>query len=80
MHHTDILEGKETHQHFGELWQGLCSVGSRVRSHGLRSAQELGQEAHTLAAYRIMGTEPKVAITAQLAARAHHMFFAATLA
>lgn len=58
----------------------LVFIGLKVKSQGLRLAQELGQEAHTPTACRVTGTEPKEAITALLAASAHHMFFAATLA
>lgn len=77
--HTDILQGRR-YQHCGELGQCSCPAESRVRGAGSRSGLESGQEAHTLAAQGVAGTESKEAVTALLAARAHHMFFAATLA
>lgn len=52
----------------------------RIRRSRVKVSVGTRAEAPTPAAYRVTGAEPKEAILALLTARAHHVFFAATLA
>lgn len=63
MHHTDTLQGKETYQYLGAM-AVLVFSGVKSKRSKVKVSTGAGQKARTLAAYRVTGTEPKVAITA----------------